>query len=516
MIEPPNFPDSPGCYIFKDSEGRVIYVGKAKDLRKRVGSYFQKGDKGKKTENLVNAIVSAEFIATRTEVEALILENNLIKKYSPKYNIDLKDSRRYAYIQLTDEKFPRVMLARQRTGEGKFYGPFTSAKERDLVLETINNKFMLRTCRKFPKRACLRHHIRHCLAPCVGFASEGDYAKAVERAKKILKGSTGELASLLEAEMKESSAKLDFELASSLKGQLFSLKALQDRQATERQKKYDEDIIAFSVVGGKAHLLLFNVKSGLLLNKQEFEFDFYDGALSDFITSFYSENPIPKEIIVPEEMGNALEQFLSEKKGSLVKLTSPKAGEKKGLLELAKKNVELTFFLGKGRVGALKEALGLASLPSVIECFDISHLSGTLSVGSMVQFRDGEPDKRNYRRFRIKSFEGNDDFKAMEEVVGRRYARLVAEKAELPSLIVVDGGIGQLNSALAALAPLGLGIPVVSLAKRLEEIYLPHSGIPKSLDPKSPALLLLQEMRDEAHRFALSYNRLLRKKKIRE
>lgn len=516
MVELGRIPSEPGCYLFRDSKGKVIYVGKAKDLKKRVGSYSSRLPKDQKTRQLVELINSVDFISTQNEVEALILENNLIKKHSPKYNINLKDSRRYAYIEVTDESFPRVLLARQRTGDGSFFGPFVSARERDMVIETINNKFMLRTCRKFPKKPCLRFHIGHCTAPCAGKISEQEYAELVGRASEILKGRTAELAGLLEKEMKEKSARLEFETAQVLKSQLWSLKALQERQSMERQKKYDEDIVNYSVLGEKTFLMLFNVHDGMLLNKQEFEFDSYDDAFEDFLVEYYSSNKVPKEIIVPEETGEALTGYLEKKRGAKVSVVVPKHGEKRRLLDLVKKNIELSFFAGKGRAEALQKALSLPMLPEVIECFDISHLGGTLSVGSMVQFRDGLPDKRNYRRFRLREAGQSDDFAAIAEVVRRRYERLTKEKKELPSLIVIDGGLGQLNSALGELKKLCLDIPTIAIAKEFEEIYEPNSALPMRLDRKDSALHLLQALRDEAHRFAISYNRLLRKKKMKE
>jgi len=508
-------PDEPGCYIYHDENGVIIYVGKAKDLKKRVSNYFSNKPLDPKTAQLVSRISSVEFIVTNSDSEAYLLENNLIKEHQPKYNIDLKDSRRYAYILVTREKFPRVLLARKRTSEGEYFGPFTSGKERDDVIYIINKTFRLRTCRKLPKQACLRKQIGLCDAPCIGDISEQDYSSRIDRAKQILRGDTRGIISELDSEMKRASGSQSFERAKELRDQMFALKRLDERQTIERSTEREEDIINYILHDGAVSLMLFHVRHGMLLNRQEFEFDAVDGWLEDFLVQYYSEGNIPNEIILPESADDGIAEFLSFKRGKQVKLLVPQKGEKKDLLDLAKKNIELSLFKNANKLEALRQALSLPELPSVIECFDISHLSGTMTVGSMVQFRNGEADKSNYRRFKIKSFEGNDDFRSIAEIVSRRYSRLIRESAEFPDIIMIDGGKGQLNAALAELKKLSLGIPVISLAKQFEEIYTQDSPEPLRLDRKSDALKYLQEIRDEAHRFAISYNRLLRSKSLR-
>jgi excinuclease ABC subunit C len=514
LIDLEAIPHEPGCYLFKGKNGAILYVGKAKDLKKRVSSYFKVPIQDAKTQALVKLIDSVGIFSTQNEYEALVLENNLIKKHAPKYNIDLKDSRRYAYIQITDEKFPRILIARKRLSEGKYFGPFTSGRERELILEIANNKFHIRTCKKMPKKACLRFHIGHCDAPCEGLISEKEYAERIAFVTQMLKGDIGDISLQLELEMKSYSEKLEYEKAKLAKEQISSLNFLQERQAAERNKKYEEDVLNYCVSGNTVYLMLFSVRGGILSNKQEFDFDFYEGAIEDFIVQYYSSNPVPKELVVPESQGEAIASYLSMQRGGPVSILVPQKGEKKQLLDLVDKNIQLSFFRGKARVEALKEELSLPTLPEVIECFDISHLSGSLTVGSMVQFRNGEKDKKNYRKYKIREAQAGDDFGAIAEIVRRRYTRLLAEKKPLPNLIVVDGGALQLASALKELEKLSLDIPAIGIAKEFEEIYAPNSLDPLRLGKKSPALHLLQEMRDEAHRFAINYNKLLRKKKI--
>lgn len=529
MIDLRSIPNKPGCYLFKDSDGHIIYVGKAKDLKKRVSSYFQKKDLDPKTALLVSHIESADFIVTDSEVEALILENNLIKKNRPKYNIDLRDSKRYAYIQLTAEDFPRLLLARRRDEKGKYFGPFVSAEERDYVLSVLIKAFKLRTCKRLPKKSCLRQHIGLCSAPCVGGITKGDYAETVSVVESVLNGKTSEITKSLRSEMEKESNRLNFERAQDIKNQIEAVGYLGERQKMERSREYDEDVLNYLIKKSKVYLILFNVARGILENKQDFEFDYYPDFLEDFVMQYYSENKIPKEIIVPEALDPALAELLGERRGKVVGnrgtnkviMTVPSRGEKKQLLELVAKNIETTFFGSEKKLVDLKEKLNLGgldleSLPSVIECFDVSHLSGTSNVASMVQFRNGRPDKSNYRRFKIKGFMGADDFRSIGEVVRRRYSRLIEEKSQMPDLILIDGGKGQLNAATAELEKLGLKIPTISLAKEFEEIYAPGRVEPIRLSERSDALKLLQEIRDEAHRFAISYNRLLRKKKLIE
>lgn len=516
MADYSSVPHAPGCYMFSDKRERIIYVGKAKDLQKRVGSYFQKRGHDAKTELLVSQIYGIDFIVTTNEIEALILENNLIKKNQPKFNISLKDSKRYAYLMLTDEKFPRLLLARKRQGKGRFFGPFVSAQERDYVRSFVIKAFKIRTCKKMPKRPCLRFHIDLCKAPCIGNISLEDYNARVHDASRVLKGRTDSIIRSLNSRMKQHSESMEYELALEIREQVRGLEYLAQRQMMERQEKHDEDVINFIEKGGDVFLALFNVLHGTMLSKHEYTFAAHGDYLEEFIVQYYSEHPIPKVIIVPIQLDGALEGFLSSKAGRNVRLQVPLKGEKKMLLDLVYRNVEMTFFSEQLKLEALMKALRLQEMPKVIECFDISHLSGTFIVGSMVQFRGGKPDKSNYRRFRVRTVEKIDDFASIFEVVRRRYRRLMDERSQMPNLIVIDGGKGQLSAALEALSSIEVKIPVISLAKRLEEIFVPGLVFPIRLDKKDKALQFLQQVRDEAHRFAISYNRLLRSKGIRE
>ncbi len=515
MISLDTLPHNPGCYLFTDDQGKVIYVGKARDLKKRVSNYFQKQDHGPRTKALVFASKGLEFIVTNTEVEALLLENTLIKKHQPRYNIKLKDSSRYACIELTEERFPCIRVSRKASGKGSIFGPFTSARERTFVYQLLRKTFGLRTCKRMPKRACLRYHLGHCTGPCLGKISEADYLARVKKAAFALGGRSGELIESLQREMAELSDRQEFERAMELRDEIAALQHLRERQQVEKSRKYDQDVISYQKEGSSIFLMLFKVYRGTLEGKEDFVFAQSDNFLEEFLVQYYSEAEPPEELIIEESLDESLVDFLSHLKGKKVHVTVPRKGEKKELLELARKNVDIGFFGDRMKVQALAEALHLPKAPHVIECFDISHLAGTFSVGSMVQFRGGRPDKSNYRRFKIKSVQGIDDFASIAEIVRRRYSRLKEEALDMPDLILIDGGKGQLSSALAVLRDLRLKIPIISLAKGDEEIYLPGLDGPLLIKKNEKASLFVQEIRDEAHRFAIAYNRLLRKKAIR-
>ncbi|HUS98838.1 MAG TPA: excinuclease ABC subunit UvrC [Candidatus Thermoplasmatota archaeon] len=515
MYDVTTFPTNPGCYLFRDADKKIIYVGKAKNLRKRLKNYFQKKELDLKTRCLMNSFDSVDFFITDTEVEALILENTLIKKHQPKYNINLKDAKTYAFIEITDEEFPRLLIARQKQGNGKYFGPFVSALERDHVLQFLNRTFALRTCKKLPKKSCLRFHLQLCDAPCIGLISKDEYAKKIRNVGFILSGKSRELLKKLKQEMHTLSQRCDFENALVLRNQITAIQHLQDHQKMQRQHTFNEDIIHYLVRDGTVYLMLFNIYKGTLSTKSEFVFDFTPDFFEEFIVQYYSENPIPSEVIVPQKLSESIAVFLVHKRKKKVRIVVPRKAAKKQLLDLVLKNIEITFFGDVSKVEELQRQLNLQEPPQVIECFDISHLSGTSMVGSMVQFRNGKPDKTNYRRFRIRTVEGIDDVAAIAEVVRRRYTRLQQEKTALPQLIIIDGGVGQLNSAVCVLDRIGLRIPLISIAKQFEEIYLPDSPQPLHLGKKEKALLFIREIRDEAHRFAIAYNRLLRKKELR-
>ena len=513
-IDLTNIPKNPGCYLFKDRRGKIIYVGKAKNLEKRVRSYFQKKDHDPKTEALVKEIYSADFFVTDNEVEALILENNLIKKNYPKYNIDLKDSRRYAYIQITDEKYPRLLIARKREGKGKFYGPFVSGATRDYILDALIKTFKLRTCKNLPKRECLRFSIGLCSAPCTERISHTKYLENVDSAKLVLNKRTIDLIKILIEKMNENSKTQNYEGALQIRKQIEAIKGLSEKQKMERSKNYDEDIINYIIQKEKVYLMLFNSRNGILVNKQDFEFDYTPHFLEEFISRYYSEAEIPRKIITPESVDSSIEEYLNKIKRSKVEIINPKIGQLKDLLELVKKNIEISLFGDQEKIEDLAKELKLNEIPRVIECFDISHLSGTATVASMVQFRNGKADKSNYRKYKIKTVNQIDDFASMKEVIKRRYSKLKFEKLPFPNLVIIDGGKGQLNSVMEGLKELNLNLVVISLAKREEEVFLPNKSDPIILPRKGKALRLIQSIRDEAHRFAITYNRKLRSKEM--
>lgn len=507
-------PHNPGCYLYRDSSGTIIYVGKAKDLKRRVSSYFQKKDHDAKTRKLVETLVSIEYIITRTDEEAYLLENTLIKKYQPKFNIDLRDAKTYAYIELTHEEFPCIKIARSKKGKGHFFGPFVSARERDYVLSVVKKTFALRSCLTMPKRACLRYHIGYCTAPCIGRVSAEEYQKQCRYAADVLKGNTKELIAELTAEMNTHSAKMEFEEAMRIRDCIAAVVNLSERQYVARKSEHNEDVVAYRVSEGTVYLMVFHVHKGTLSGRDEFIFEYSEGFFEEFLPRYYAETTIPHEIIVEEEQDEALALYLESIAGHKVSIISPKAGAKKKLLELAGTNIETVHFGCELKVCELQNALHMRTKPDVIECFDISHLSGTDTVASMVQFRKGKPDKKNYRHYKIKTVDGIDDFASMREVVGRRYKRLIDEEKELPDLIVIDGGKGQLSSAKQVLDSLDLDIPVISLAESEEEVFVPGVPFPLPFGKKTKANMYLQEIRDEAHRFAITYNRLLRSKRV--
>jgi len=516
MVEYSHLPHEPGCYLFSDEAGTVLYVGKAKDLRKRVASYFTKTGHDVKTEQLIARIAAIDFLITTTEAEALLLENNLIKRHQPRYNIDLKDAKRFAYIEMTKEEFPRIGIARKTVVGASYFGPFVSAAERDAVLKVVKRIFLLRSCRKLPGRACLRHHLKSCSAPCIGAIPAEEYQRQADNAATFLKGKGTELVRSLKTEMEDLSSRQEFERALAIRNQIRAIERLPERQQVERVRRADQDVVAYRRSGNYVYLMVFSFEQGRLTGKQEYSFEAGDGFLEEFLVQYYADHLPPAEVVLPEpcEDSDGIDGYLAGRRGRAVTVTVPKAGSKRNLIDLVLANIDHVFLNGNLKTGDLKETLGLERLPDTIECFDISHLSGTSMVGSMVQFRSGKPEKKNYRRFRIRTVEGIDDFAAIGEVVRRRYSRLREEGAALPDLIVIDGGKGQLSAAQDALSGLSLEIPVLALAKKEEEVYLPGEILPLRLDPKGLALRYLQEIRNEAHRFAIAYHKLLRSKKV--
>ncbi len=516
-----SIPIGPGVYIYRGESGEIIYIGKAKSLRSRVRSYFSVSEKPSKTKMLVSKVRSIDWIVVGSEVEALLLENKLVKKHLPKYNIDLKDSKTFAYIALTREEFPRILSARKLSSHLESFGPFTDGFERASLQEAATKAFRLRVCKTLPKRACLLFHIGLCTAPCIGNVTKEQYGKQVEKARSFLRGNFQETLSQLEGEMAIASHDQKFERALELRNQIASIGLLTQKQVVDKERSFDQDVIAFRRLGERVRIVQMGIRKGVLLGKKEFEVDLQIGVEQEFLKAFYFSNRIPREILLNIDawMDDAekasLEEFFSKCRGGPVNLVVPERSDKLALVKLAEKNIEANLEEDSELVD-LQTALNLPSRPRIIECVDISNLGREHAVSGMVRFLDGKPDRGNYRKFRIKSVMGQDDFSAMNEVVGRRYRGLLAEGREMPDLIIVDGGPGQVSAAKTALQALGLKVPLIGLAKKYEEIYLPGESSPRAYDKNSRMMLLLRRIRDEAHRFSISYNRKRREMGLRE
>jgi len=539
-----NLPAKPGCYLFKDKNSTILYVGKAANLRSRVRSYFQDSRPfHPKLVALIKRIRDLDIIVTDSEVEALILENNLIKQNLPRYNVNLKDDKSYPYIRITCEDFPRVIITRKIVRDGsEYFGPYTDVKNLRFTLKTLERIFPIRSCKYDlnPKvieekkvKLCLDYFIKKCKGPCQGLQSNEEYALVVERVRKFLKGRTDIIVSEMKAEMKKFSVEMDYEEAAMLRDKIQALENYRNAQKIVQEDKTDRDVLGLARDGEDGCAVLFRIREGKVigkthryLNRLSWKED--EEIIEFFLNSYYQETTdIPSEIFIQVQVSGqkVLEKFLTEKKDARVRITIPKIGEKKKLIQLTMKNArylleELIIQKTKSKdrlpfvLLELKKELGLKSDPKHIECFDISNIQGTDPVASMVCFIKGKPKKSEYRRFKIKSKSTPDDFAMMREAVSRRYKRLLKEKKALPDLIIVDGGKGQLSSALSVLKdPQLREIPVIGLAKRLEEVFRPGNPEAQMLPRSSTALRLLQQIRDEAHRFAVNYHRLLRSKR---
>ncbi len=512
-------PKNTGVYLYKNKAGEIIYVGKAKNLRNRVRSYFSKQQKHPRTELLVRQIHNIDFIIVDSEVEALLLENRLIKKHQPRYNVALKDAKTYAYIKLTGDTFPRILSTRRLTKSGTYFGPYTDGSARNELVQLAVSIFKLRVCKTLPKRACLNYHIGLCTAPCIGKVTKADYGLQVKEATAFLKGNTKGVLKKLEQDMKTASERQLYEIALEKKRQIDAIYQLENRQKVDTIKQLNQHVVAAKQFNKKMHFVLFSINKGVIAGKKEYNFELQDDLFESFIKLYYSQNTVPHEIIVSEPFWTSiperatLEAYLSKIKGSKVKITYPIKGEKKALYELALKNIAGTSLK---TLIELQNKLNLPQYPQIIECFDISNLGREHIVGAMTQWVDGNPNKSAYRKFEIKTKQTQDDFASMHEVVLRRYKRLSEEHKQLPNLIVIDGGPGQLNAALQALSSLGLHIPIIGLAKKEEEIYLPGESTPLSYDKNSEMMLMLRKIRDSVHRFVLAYNRKKREMKMRE
>ena len=528
-------PDKPGVYLMHDAEGKVIYVGKAVVLKNRVRSYFRNlASHTPKVKAMVAKIAEIETIVTSSEVEALILECNLIKKYRPRYNISLKDDKTYPYLKVTlQEDFPRLYMTRRLLRDGsKYYGPYADAGAMHATVKLLRSMFPLRTCRKMnPDRPCLNYHIKRCLAPCAGYVSKDEYGQMIKSVCMVLDGRTTELERDLKQRMQAAAEDYAFEEAARLRDQLQAVERLNESQKAVTNNGGDMDIIGFAQDMTGNCLQIFFVRKGKLIGRDNFFLQ--DGGeaqqevLTAFIKQYYNDATfIPREIVLPQlpeaEEQQLIEAWLSGKAERKVELFVPQRGVKRELLQLANDNA-LKLLSERVRKGSLslkndeqaaeelQQALGLEHSLERMDCFDISHTQGSETVASMVVFRKGSISKKDYRKYKIVSAEGKpDDFKSMQEVVYRRYK----DYEDLPNLVVIDGGKGQLSSALEVIRGLGLAdLPVVGLAKREEEIFIPHQSTSILLDRDSAALHLIQRIRDEAHRFAITFHRKLRGKR---
>ncbi|MFH0971388.1 MAG: excinuclease ABC subunit UvrC [Candidatus Micrarchaeota archaeon] len=516
-----NIPIWPGVYLYRDDANEIIYIGKAKSLRPRVSSYFSNSKKPAKTRMLVSKIRSIDWIVVGNEVEALLLENKLVKQHQPKYNISLKDSKTFAYIALTKDECPRLLSSRKITPKMEVFGPYTDGFMRSELQRLVVKVFKLRVCKTMPRRACLNFHIGLCTAPCIGKVSKTQYLGQVGQAREFLRGNYGETVDFLNEQMGIASHGQKFERALELRNQIQSIRLLTQKQIVDNDKRFDQDILAFLKLGEKVLIVQMGVRKGVLLGKKEFKIDNQAGVEQGFLKAYYSSNQIPGEIILnakcwaDESEKMALEAFLGKVRGGAVSLILPERGDKLALVKMAIANVESN--LGEDLALAdMQSALNLPALPKIIECFDISNLGREHVVSGMARFMDAKPDKGNYRKFKIRAVFGQDDFASMNEVVGRRYRGLLAAKAQLPDLILIDGGPGQVSAAKSALKSLGLQIPLIGLAKKFEEIYLPGEQTPRAFDKNSRMMLLLRRIRDETHRFSITYNRKRREMKMQE
>lgn len=537
-------PSLPGCYIYYNAEGEVIYVGKAKILKRRVMSYFNRKHDSVKVNVLVSQIERMEYIITNTEVEALILESHLIKKYKPKYNILLKDDKKYPYFLITDEDFPRITIVRKKNlnpEKGRYYGPYTDIRAMHATLDFLKKIFPLKQCKtpKFKDRPCLYYHIGRCMAPCQNKVSSEEYKNLVKQAELFLSGKQSELMKQLKEQMQKYSDSLQFEKAAKFRDSYNDLaKTLEKQKVVYENTKLNEDVISLMADEGIFAIVILMIREGRLIDKKDFVYDVEEDDRTEFFATFFKEYYSTLKLDYPDRIvSNELEavgekelyeewlEILSQKK---VKISYGKSAQGKELQMLADKNSKVVLDNAKikkmasiyddfNEIGSyLAEKLQLKNFPHRMECYDISHIQGTNTVASMVVFENGVKKSSEYRKFKLKSTEGKpDDFLSMKEVLTRRLSRLGEPKWKKPDLMIIDGGKGQLSSVMQIIEELGVkDIDVVSLAKKHEEVFLPRQSEPVILPRNSSALFLFQRIRDEAHRFAITYHRKLRSKSM--
>lgn len=505
-------PHSPGCYLMKDVRGRVVYVGKAKDLRKRVASYTRARDE--KTAALVSEIADIDYIATDTETESYLLEAQLIQKYHPHYNIDLQSgATRYAYIKKTNEPYPRLITARTIDRKGTFFGPYVSARARNEALRAIHQLFRL--CKKpNSKRPCFRYRLGVCSGACAHAITPQKYRQSIDFAEIFLRGRRDEVLTRLRAEMTACAATRAFEAARSYRDQIRIIENI-ERQRLVHPSATNADVINYVISSDALYFQLFHFQRGVISGKKEFRFSLdvdhshRESLLAHFVAQYYQSHTPPHEIIIPHEIEEkeSLGRYLSECASRAVVFIIPEKGEKKALLELVKKNITLKLHDSGDELVELQRSLRLQRIPAIIDCVDISTLGGKDTVGSLVHFINGQSNKSGYRKFIMREVEGVNDYVAIAEVITRFCRHVVRGDWEKPDLLVIDGGRGQLNAAKKALKECGMELPTIGLAKRLEEVYVSWAKYPLRISHRSEALKLLQRLRDEAHRFAISFQR---------
>lgn len=538
-------PAKPGVYQFKSSQGKVIYVGKAQSLRARVRQYFQKSRAPEpRVDALVSHIADVQLIVTDTEVEALILEANLIKKLKPRYNVILKDDKSYPYIVITHEPYPRVFVTRRIIKDGsRYFGPYTDVKTMRFALKTVRDIFMIRSCNydmteesigagKF--KVCLDYHIKRCEGPCEAIVSRAHYNAMINQAAQVLKGKTDALVSGLDREMEALSSEMRYEDAARIRDRLRALTVYAERQKVATGSDIDRDILSIAAKDDDACGVIFRVREGKVLGSRHYYLSNVEGKpeavlMETLVERVYlDEEDLPPELVLSSAPGSEelVREWLSGRRGSDVRLTVPKGGEALKLVSMVRNNAQ--YYLDELQIQrmkrgdfvphALKALMGDLRLPAPprrIECFDISTIQGSDTVASMAVFVDAKPRKSEYRKFKIRSVTGPDDFASMEEVIRRRFSRMLEQGEAPPDLVVIDGGKGQLSTAVSVLADLHLGtIPLIGLAKRLEEVFVPGQSDPLMIARTSAGLRLLQQIRDEAHRFAVTYHRSVRTKRL--
>lgn len=521
-----NFPITPGCYLMRSEEGEVLYVGKAKSLKSRVKSYFSP-NLVVKVKRLMLKVFDIEFFITNSEYEALLLENNLIKKYNPFYNISLKDGKTYPVVRITNEDFPRVFRTREVIKDGSlYYGPYVNLYQMDIVLKAIDQIYPLRKCREIPlrkrKEPCLFYHLERCSAPCIGKISKDNYEEKINEVKDLLKGNLKDFKKTMTEKMWEASFSLEFEKASYIDSVLKSLEKVEFSQDVEKLSGSSSDYLALIVEEEIACLAIVQVREGKLLGKEIFFFEnlmFEEESLTQFIWQYYEKIKIvPQEIYLSFSLQDdeklILEKGLKERNSHNVKILTPKVGRHLRLLNIAKENARLSLasrYKEKNALFELQTSLSLPNLPLRIDGIDIAHIDGKYPVGVVVSFWEGKPDKKLYRLYNLKSLEGHiDDYKSIKEVIARHYPK--AEK--LPDLLLIDGGKGQLSSAYSILKELGFSFPIASLAKREEEVFLVGEKESLRFPKGNRALAILQAVRDESHRFSTKQNRKLMGKRL--